>query len=184
MSATLQQRVTGILTSPQTEWPAIAAEPDTVSGLYTRYILLLAAIGPLASFLRYPGLASLVTGIAQYVMQLAAMIVCAKIIEWLAPKFQSSGDTVQALKLVTYASTPSWVAGVGGLIPWLGVLVALIGGLYAIYLYYLGLPPLLKTPDGQVIPFMVVSAIAIIVVFVVLTTILGVFSGVGLMTMI
>lgn len=183
MSATLQQRVTGILTSPHTEWPTIAAEHETVSGLYTRYIALLAAIGPVALFLRYPGVGSLVAGIGQYIMQLVAMIVCAKIIEWLAPKFQSSGDTVQALKLVAYASTPSWVAGIGNLIPWLGALVLLIGGLYAIYLYYLGLPSVLKTPHGQVVPFMVVSAIVILVVFVVLTSLLGVFGGLSMMTM-
>ena len=43
MSATLQQRVVGILSNPQTEWPAIAVESDTVQGLYTRYIIPLAA---------------------------------------------------------------------------------------------------------------------------------------------
>lgn len=183
MSATLQQRVTGILTSPQTEWPTIASESDTVPGLYTRYILLLAAIGPVALLIRYPGVASLLAAVAQFVMQLAAMLICAKVIEWLAPKFQSSGDTVQALKLVAYASTPSWVAGIGAIIPLLGALVALVGGLYSIYLYYLGLSPVLKTPAHQVVPFMLVSAIVIIAVFLVLSLLLGVFGFAGMMTM-
>jgi len=176
MSATLQQRVTGILTSPQTEWPRIAAEAETVSGLYSRYIVLLAGVGP--------GVSTLIAGIAQFVMQMAAMIICAKVIAWLAPKFQSTGDTVQALKLVTYANTPSWVAGISNLIPFLGLLVSLIAGLYSIYLYYLGLPSVLKTPDGQVLPFMIVSAIAIIVVFVVLTSFLAMFGIVGMMRMV
>lgn len=172
MSATLQQRVTGILTSPHTEWPRIAAEAETVSGLYTRYILLLAAIGPVAQFLRYPSLFSPVVAIASYIVGLAAILICAKIIEWLAPKFQSTGDTVQALKLVAYAATPSWLAGIGNLIPLLGFLIAIVGTLYAIYLYYLGLGPVLKTPNEQAVPFMLVSAIAIIVVFVVLSAFL------------
>ncbi|MBM3770102.1 MAG: YIP1 family protein [Acidimicrobiia bacterium] len=184
MSATLQQRVTGILTSPQTEWPRIAAEAETVSGLYSRYIVLLAGIGPVALIIRYPGVSTLIAGIAQFVMQMAAMIICAKVIAWLAPKFQSTGDTVQALKLVTYANTPSWVAGISNLIPFLGLLVSLIAGLYSIYLYYLGLPSVLKTPDGQVLPFMIVSAIAIIVVFVVLTSFLAMFGIVGMMRMV
>ena len=30
----LQTRVTGILTDPKAEWPAIAAEPDDVAAIY------------------------------------------------------------------------------------------------------------------------------------------------------
>lgn len=180
MSATLQQRVTSILTTPQTEWPVIAAEADTVPRLYSGYLAILAAIGPAALFLRHPGFGSLVAAVAQYVMQLAALIICAKVIEWLAPKFQSSGDTVQTLKLVGYANTPSFVGGVANLIPWLGSLVLLLAALYGIYLYYLGLPAVLKTPDGQVVPFMLVSAIVIIGVFLVLSALLGVFVGASL----
>ncbi len=48
----LVTRVQNILMTPKTEWPVIAAEPETTSGLYTRYILILSALGPLAMFLK------------------------------------------------------------------------------------------------------------------------------------
>ena len=45
-------RVQNILLTPKTEWPVIAAEPETTAGLYTKYILILSAIGPIAMFLK------------------------------------------------------------------------------------------------------------------------------------
>ena len=45
-------RAQNILLTPKTEWPVIAAEPETTAGLYTKYILILSAIGPIAMFLR------------------------------------------------------------------------------------------------------------------------------------
>ena len=46
-------RVKNILLTPKTEWPVIAAEPDTVQGLYKNYIMILAAIPAVIAFLRY-----------------------------------------------------------------------------------------------------------------------------------
>ena len=45
-------RVQNILLTPKTEWPVIAAEPETIGGLYTKYILILSALGPVAMFLK------------------------------------------------------------------------------------------------------------------------------------
>ena len=44
-------RAMAILLRPKLEWPVIAAEPDTVGGLYTRYILIMAAIPAVMGFL-------------------------------------------------------------------------------------------------------------------------------------
>jgi hypothetical protein len=45
-------RVKNILMSPKTEWPVIAGEATTTQALYTGYIMILAAIGPVALLLR------------------------------------------------------------------------------------------------------------------------------------
>ena len=45
-------RVKNILINPKQEWPKIAAEPATVQSLYVGYIMILAAIGPLAIIIR------------------------------------------------------------------------------------------------------------------------------------
>jgi hypothetical protein len=44
----LLDRVKGILLEPRAEWPKIAAEPATTQSLYTGWIMIFAAIGPLA----------------------------------------------------------------------------------------------------------------------------------------
>ena len=115
--------------------------------------------------------------IVSWVMALVGAYLAAVVIEKLAPRFQSSGSTVQALKLVVYAFTPVWVAGVLNLIPALSALT-LLAALYAVYLFYLGLPALMNTPSDKVFPYMLVSAVAIILVSLVLglltTTMVGV----------
>ena len=98
------------------------------------------------------------------------------IIEKLAPNFDSRGDTAQALKLVAYASTPVWIAGVLHLVPLLGVLI-LLAALYAVYLFYLGLAPVMKTPQDKVLPFMIVSAVVVVVVSVCLSFVLTAVSS-------
>jgi uncharacterized membrane protein len=119
------------------------------------------------------GLAGMVVG---YVLSLVGAFLAAFIVDKLAPSFQSSGGLVQALKMVAYASTASWVAGVLQLIPMLGAL-ALLAALYGVYLFYLGLPSVMNTPPDKVIPYMVVSAIVIIVISVVTASISGIFMG-------
>ena len=45
------QRAKDILLKPRETWPVIAAEPATTQSIYMPYVLLLAAIGPVAQFL-------------------------------------------------------------------------------------------------------------------------------------
>ncbi len=174
----LQKRVTGILTTPHAEWPVIAAEPADVISLYRDYILILAAIPAVSLVLglmvfgvpllgRWGMAAALTTGVASYASGLASALLGALVIERLAPKFGSSGDTVQSLKLVAYASTPFWVGGIVYLVLVLSPLIVL-AALYGIYLFYVGLPYMMKTPPEQVVPFMVVSALVVIVLNIVL----------------
>lgn len=182
----LQTRIRGILMNPKTEWSAIAAEPDDVAAIYRDYIVFLAAIPAVCMFFgltligiplfgRYGLSTALGSAVAMYVTSLVAPFIAAIVLEKLAPKFQSSGSTARALKLVAYASTPVWVAGVFYLVLMLAPL-ALIAALYAIYLFYLGLPVLMKTPLDKVVPFMVVAAIVVVVLNIVLRAIVGMFG--------
>jgi hypothetical protein len=174
----LQTRVVNILTKPQQEWPTIAAEPRDIAGLYSKYIVLLAAISPICMAIgysvigfgfgiRYSFAGALTLAVLQYVLTLVGVYVSGVVVAKLAPTFQSEPDTAQAVKLVAYAWTPAWVAGVLNLIPALGILVVL-ASLYSLYLLYLGVTPVMKTPADKVIPYLVVSAIVLIVVYFVI----------------
>ncbi len=187
----LQTRVTNVLIKPKEEWPVIAAESTDVATLYKTYIAILAAIPPVGAFIgmtfigvSVPMLGTyrsgfahgLTTAIVQYVLALLAVYVAAIVIDRLAPTFQSQSNAIQALKLVAFSSTPGWLAGVLGIIPALATL-GILAGLYGIYLFYLGVTPLMKTPDAKVVPYMVVSAIVIIVVMAMVGVITTALTG-------
>lgn len=178
----LVERVRLILTTPKTEWPVIASEPATVGGLYTGYILWLAAIPPLCTFLKTSmsgysllGLGGIGAGAAvlTYALSLIGVFVLALIIDALAPTFGGQKDRIQALKTAAYAYTASWVGGLGLLLPGIGWLIALALGIYSIYLLYLGLPHTMKSPPDKAVGYTVV----VIVVGIVLSWIIGLISA-------
>lgn len=183
-------RAKAILTSPRTEWPVIATEQETVAGIYRNYILILAAVPVVASFIkmailgygamgitiRMPFGSALASAIVSYALSLVLVYVVALIVNALAPTFGGQKNTIQALKVVAYAYTASWVAGIGVLVPWLGWLIALAGGVYAIYLLYLGLPVLMQAPQEKAGGY----TAATVIITIVLSWIIGlVVAGIG-----
>src|SRR5688572_6652790 len=121
----LIDRVQKILLAPKAEWPVIAAEPATQASIFTGYIVLLAAIGPVASFIRstligysvpFAGtfrvsfMDGLIGAVLSYGLALAAVWVFAQIIIALAPTFGGQKDPLQALKVADYAMTVAWIA--------------------------------------------------------------------------
>jgi hypothetical protein len=189
----LKTRATNIITKPAAEWPAIAGERTTPMDLVTSYAAPLSAIPAICSFIglsivgmsiplmgtiRTPIASGLTSAVVRFVLGLVGLYVSAIIIEKLAPTFQSRGDTTQAMKLVVFASTPVWIAGILQIIPALGLLV-ILAALYAVYLFYLGLPPVMHTPGDKVIPYMVVAAIVIFVINLCFGFVAAAVSGAG-----
>ncbi len=105
----LVDRVKGILTEPRSEWVKIAAEPSTVQSLYTGWIMILAAIGPIALLI---SMHSIQIAIAQYVLSLILTFVLALIVDALAPSFGGTKDFIASLKLTAYSYTVAWLAGI------------------------------------------------------------------------
>jgi hypothetical protein len=177
----LVDRAKGILINPKNEWAVIDTEPATTGSLYSGYIVPLAAIPPIASFIGWSLLGVSVLGfryriaagtaitgaVVQYVLSLVGTFVLALIIDALAPNFGGQKSQVQALKVAAYSSTASWVAGIFLLIPSLGILAAL-GGLYSLYLLYLGLPIVMKAPTEKALGYTAVVVIAAIVLYLVI----------------
>jgi Yip1 domain len=171
------ERVKAILTTPKTEWPVVAAEPDTVRGLYIGYIAIVAALPVIAHFIknsligtgafgitvRIPIGMGIVAMVLQYVLALVMVYLLALIISALAPTFGGQKDEVQALKTVAYSWTAAWVAGILVILPWLGWLIAIAGGIYGIYLLYLGLPETMRCPPDKAGGYTAVSVIIAIV---------------------
>ncbi|CAM5336978.1 Yip1 family protein [Rhodanobacter lindaniclasticus] len=186
-SAKLVARARNILTAPKTEWPVAATEPATVNGLYTGYIAIIAALPVIAQFIKgsligtsFLGVtvrAGIGAGIGRmilgYILSLVLVYVMALIINALAGSFGGKPNMIQALKTVAYAWTAWWIAGIGVIVPWLGLLIALAGGIYSIYLLYLGLPHTMQCPADKAGGYTAVSVIIAIVLGWIMSLILG-----------
>ncbi|HEX2813502.1 MAG TPA: Yip1 family protein [Sphingopyxis sp.] len=176
----LFQRAKDILLRPKETWPAIAAEPATVQSIYVPYVLLLAAVGPLAGLVGgqvfgitflgvtyHPPLAgALVSAVLSYGLTLASVFLLALVIDGLAPSFGGQKDQVQALKVAAYAGTAGWVGGIFGLIPALAI-IGMLFALYGLYLLYLGLPALMKAPEDKALGYTAVVIVVAIILFLV-----------------
>jgi hypothetical protein len=172
----LVERVQSILLKPRATWPSIDAEPADAASLYKNYVMILALIPAVASFIglslvgigafgvnfRVPivsGLANMVVG---YVLSLVMVFVLALIIDAMAPTFEGTRSQIGALKLSAYASTAAFVGGIFSLLPSLSVIGAL-AALYGVYLLYTGLPVLMKCPPDKAIAYTAVVVVCAIV---------------------
>jgi hypothetical protein len=176
-TAGLIARVQNILLKPKEEWAVIQGETATVQGLFTGYAVILAAIpavaGAIGSFLLlHNPIAAVISAALGYVLGLVGVFVTGFIINALAPSFGGTADQTQAMKVAVYASTAAWVAGILNIVPFLGIL-AVIGALYGLYLFYLGAPMLMKVPQDKAVGFVVVVIIVEIVVYFAIGMLVG-----------
>ncbi len=186
-------RIKNICLTPKTEWPVIDQEPSTPGGLLTGYAVPLAAVSAVAGFIagsvigtntilggyvRLSVTAGLGLAIWTVISAILGAVICAVVINALAPTFGGQKDSGRAFKVAVYSFTPAWALGVLQIVPGLGVLASLVGGLYAIYLLYLGLPVLMKSPADKAVGYTAVTVICVIVATMVLGAV-GAVVGLG-----
>lgn len=178
------QRVTGILMRPRPEWERIDHEPASTGGLITGYAAILALLpllGTVLAGLLFGGVFGLswflVSAIVAYVVSLAVLFAMIFITRALAPNFGGVGSEAAAAKLLIFAATPIWVAGIFNFIPGLNLLVMLAGFGFAAYLLYLGSSIVMKVPADRAAAF---TAIVMIVWFLIGAVVGAVLTGIAL----
>ena len=171
-----------IMLAPRRELEIIAKNEISISHTLLGYVIPLALIPTIAIIVGYGligiyGFSSLNYGIALGLVQLLnailSVFIAAFVINALAPSFGSQKNMGRAVQLVAYSMTPAWVGGIFNLYPeiaWLGSLF----GLYGLYLFIVGVYPLMKTPDDKAVGYIIVSIIILIVVYFVIAVILTV----------
>ena len=167
----LIDRVKNILLTPRTEWPAIAGETATVQSIFVGYVMILAAIGPVALLIGSFGL-GFEFAILRYVISLATVLLLALIVDALAPSFGGEKNFVQSLKLTAYSCTAMWIAGIFMLVPFIGWIVVLLALVYTVYTFYLGAPVLKKCSAEKTVGFVIVVVVCGIVLGYVLNRVL------------
>jgi len=173
---TIIERVKNICLTPKTEWPVIAGEPTSSGALLTGYVAPLAAVGAAAGFVglsligqgtfffgtfRLPIVLGLVQAVISFVGAIVAVFVVSLIINALAPSFGAEKNSAMAMKVAAYSYTPALAAGVLRVLPALGTLV-ILAALYGLYLLYLGLQSLMKSPQDKAVGYTAVVVICAI----------------------
>ena len=191
----LVDRVKNILLTPKTEWDVIATEATPPGALITGYVLPLALVAAIASFIGFCLIGTTVPLIGTYrmpimygvamlvyhvIMAVVTVFILAFIIDALAPTFNGTKDRLQATKLAVYSFTPGWVAGIFTIIPLLGIL-GIIGAIYGIYLLYLGLPRLMRNPPEKSAGYTALIVVCAIVVMIIISAIGGMITGPAMM---
>lgn len=186
----LIDRAKNIIMQPRQEWAAIDAEPATVGGIYTGYVIPLSLVPTIAAFLgmilfgisvpflgsvKMPVGTALGAAAIRFVAGLIGIYILAIIIDALAPSFGGTKNMISAFKVAAYSYTAAWVFGILAIIPALGIIGGLLG-LYSLYLLYTGLPALMKSPQEKALGYTVVVIIVGIILAICigyLTTMLG-----------
>ncbi len=184
----LVRRVTRLLLNPLVAWEQIDAEDDSIEALYRRWVIPLAAVPAVCGAIGQFGFRSYrlfgipfhrnpfgIVGeaLVGYALTLGAVYVVALVVDELAIQFGGERSRTQAFKLVAYSGTAAWVAGVVRLVPGVGWLLALLGGLYSLYLLYLGLPKLMRSDPERTLPFfalVLVTSLGLALLISMLTT--------------
>ncbi len=169
------ERAKAILLTPKTEWRAIELEPGDPAFLFKNYVAILAAIPAVCGLIRiwifgvqHIGvIGGLASAIIRYLLAFVVVYVIALITDALAPTFGGQKNQSNALKLAVYSMTPVWLAGVFSLIP--GLRIFGILGLYGVYLFWLGVPTLMKAPDEKSVPY----AASVVLCGIVLSIVVG-----------
>lgn len=177
----LVDRVKNILITPKTEWEVIKNEQSTTADLFTKYVMILALIPVVATFIgqsligmslgpfgsyKIPVTNGLIYAVVYYILSIAGVYLIGFIIDALAPSFGSTKNMESSLKVAVYSYTAAWLAGIFSVIPVLGILGIL--GLYSLYLMYLGLEIVKDTPKDKLVGYLIVVIIIAIVVYFVI----------------
>jgi len=134
-------------------------------------------IPAVSAFIGFIGTSSyLSNGLMQGLMQLVSAVIgvflLSFIIDWLAPSFYSEKNFGKSMQLAVYSYTAMWVAGILLILPFIGRLGMLVGGIYSIYLLAIGLPVLKGTSKDKVVGYVALIIIATVVIIAILQLII------------
>lgn len=177
-SPSFASRITGALLraksfvfDPEGMWPIVKAEEGDEKALYRNFIIIMAAIPPLAQLIGAGILGgqgvgtALNIGFVSYLIGLLSLYLLALVLERLAPLFGGKPSRLDCLKLLAYSYSASYLAGILTIIPW--AVMAIISGLlslYSLYILYSGISVMTGVSEDRRLGFFATSILASIVV--------------------
>lgn len=185
-------RAYGLFRDPKGEWEQIRAEETNVPSILLGYVAPLAAIPPLfgaagslvfgesygGQVVRTDAGTILVSAVVTFIASIALVYFLGILIGAIAENFEAQKDDLSAQKVAAYAMTPSFMSGVFSLWPPLWW-ISLFGIAMTAFLFYRGLPILMKAPAERAMGYATTVMLAGLVAFIVLFSLSGCVVGVG-----
>ncbi len=176
--------------SPKSEWEVVKNDKENAHQHVMTYVLPLALISAVAIFIgvgligyRVLGyrVQSISGGLAQAIMSLASILIgvylSGFVIHKLAPTFDTTVSLDKGVKLVGFSYTAILLAGILNIFPPLAFFTFL-GGLYSLYILYIGFKPMTNVSDEKSTSFFFVSLLVIVGVYIIIGMILAGIIGV------
>jgi hypothetical protein len=176
--------------NPKAEWDVAKEDTSTAQQHVMTYVLPLALISAVAIFIgvgligyRVMGyrVQSVSGGLMQAVISLVSILIgvylSGFVIHKLAPTFNTTISLDKAVKLVGFSYTAILLAGVLNIFPPLAFFTFL-GGLYSLYILYLGFKPMTNVSEEKSMSYFIVSLLVIVAVYVIIGLILAGIVGV------
>ena len=173
------EQVKNVLLDPKGCWKAIKEDTRSVKQLYIDLFLVLGVIPAVCNFVKFsligvavpfmgtwrmPFFGGLFFHIIQYVEFLALLWVFAFLLEKFAPKFGGAFTFSDAFKLVAYSFMPFFVASVLSVLgTFLGLIGALVGFAYSIYLFCQGISTMATVTEENKTKLITGSLVTILV---------------------
>lgn len=173
------------IVNPKLEWEVAKQDSDSAQQHVMKYVLPLALISAVAIFIgvgligyRVLGyrVQSVSGGLAQAIMSLASILIgvylSGFVIHKLAPTFNTTVSIDKAVKLVGFSYTAILLAGILNIFPPLAFFTFL-GGLYSLYILYIGFKPMTNVSEEKSSSYFIVSLLVIVAVYVIIGIILA-----------
>jgi hypothetical protein len=168
-------RTKNLLFKPAEEWIIIEQEKNSTASVIFGYALPYIIAITIASltvtlfvgFGWYSLGYIILSTINNLVSPFAVIIFSSIIINAIAPSFESTKNIGNAFKLVIYSYTAAFLTSIAaGLIP-IPIFSSLIGiaGLYSAYTLWMGISPMMKTPEHKKIGYVILSFIIMMGVY-------------------
>ncbi len=186
------KHLSGLFTDPASEWERIRDAGYSTTEVIAGHTLILALVPAVASFIGTTSIGWQVGGTAPvrltaesagqiallyYITMVASTFTMGWMIRWMSRTYGAEQPLSQCVALATYTATPLFLSGVMQLYPllWLNLVLGLPVLGFTIYLFYTGVPIVMRIPPERgflfasaVLGFGLVALVAMLAVTVIL----------------
>ncbi|MDA3781091.1 MAG: Yip1 family protein [Bacteroidales bacterium] len=173
----LINKVKDVIINPAQAWEDIKFDTEDKKEPLLKFAIPLIILGSFSTFigsasfgLGHSAYIGFMSAIAYFISCIAGIYISAIVINELAMNFGSEKNLDKAFKLVIYSSSASFLATI---VSSLHPMLSFVGlfALYSIYIFWLGVKPMMNTPEDKKLSFVVISALIIIAVIFLLNLI-------------